>query len=394
MNYKRFILLFVIGLTVSGQFAGVIYLPSLPAVTVYFHSTEASAKLILIFYLLGFGLSQLFFGPYSDNRGRKKALLIGLFFSFIGNIICVSTHSLSILNLARILVGVGSGAAASAGRAVLRDIFNDGKTLVGATSFIGMVTALTPAIGPAIGGAIQQFFDWRYNFLLLTIFSFLILLVCFALFKESNKNKLASFGLPSMIKGYGVVIRNQSFLIAVLCAAIAFTGLIAYEISAPFLFENIIGLTPFQFGLISLFVAGSVSIGAFFNKKLSSQFSSQRRLKFSALLFLVAASILLLTTLTLAVNVLSILLPVMVFATGVGIIFPTTIANALTPFSQYAGYASALFGFTQMILTMLINFGFTFIKINSAAPLAVIFLACGIIIFLLVFRTPSESKII
>lgn len=392
MKYRKFITLFVIGLTISGQLAGVMYLPSLPVMKIYFNSTEYNTKFVLILYLLGFGCSQLFFGPYSDYKGRKKALIIGLSFSLLGNLFCTFTSSLSILNVSRIFVGFGSGATASVGRAILRDIFDDKNTLIRATSTIGMVTALTPAIGPAIGGFIQQLAGWRFNFLILGLYTLVMLLVCMTSFHESNHKKIEKkVRLRNFVEGFGIVIQHNVFLTSVLSASIAFSGLIAYEISAPFLFEDILGLTPSEFGSISILVALSLSLGSFINRKVT--YNSDQRLRFAFLLFIIAAFMLTGSFLMNCSNTISIILPAMFLAAGVGIVFSTAIADALTPFKDHAGSASALFGFSQMMITMLITLVFSFIDITSGLPLAIIFFICGTVGYLIPRVGPAPQAI-
>jgi Bcr/CflA subfamily drug resistance transporter len=386
MKNNNFVLLFVISLTIVGQLSGVIYLPSLPKMAVYFHSGESNIKLILLLYLLGFGCSQLFFGAYSDVKGRKKALLVGLICSFVGNFACTVSTSLAILNISRILVGLGSGAAACVGRAILRDIYIDKKSLMQATSIIGSVTALTPAIGPVIGGIIQQFLDWRYNFLFLTLYISLILFICLYHFNETKSRQIPFGTLSNLIKEFVVIIKTPSFTISVLCAAIAFSGLITYKISAPFLFENIIGLTPLKFGIISFFIAGSISAGSLINSKYLFNCSFNQRIKIASSLFILSAFLLYIFYLTTPISTITVFFPALLFSMGVGIIFPTAIANALYPFTKNAGSASALFGFTQMTITMLTNYLFSFVKLNSVLPLSISFMSCGIIIFLLVIN--------
>lgn len=49
-----------------------LYVPSLPAISHYYHSTIASVEISISLYLLGYGLGQTVLGILSDSYGRKK----------------------------------------------------------------------------------------------------------------------------------------------------------------------------------------------------------------------------------------------------------------------------------------------------------------------------------
>ncbi len=55
-----------------------LYLPSLPELTRQLNAGMAQAQLTLTALLLGFGLSQLAWGPLSDRIGRRPVLLAGM----------------------------------------------------------------------------------------------------------------------------------------------------------------------------------------------------------------------------------------------------------------------------------------------------------------------------
>ncbi len=55
-----------------------IYVPSLPAVTAYFSTTNLLVQNTISIYILGLGISQLLCGNLIDHFGRRKPLLISL----------------------------------------------------------------------------------------------------------------------------------------------------------------------------------------------------------------------------------------------------------------------------------------------------------------------------
>lgn len=69
----------VIGLLGAvGPFAIDMYLPALPVVAANLGASTQAVQLTLTAYFIAFGVSQLVYGPLSDQMGRRLPLLIGL----------------------------------------------------------------------------------------------------------------------------------------------------------------------------------------------------------------------------------------------------------------------------------------------------------------------------
>ncbi len=66
------------GMTTLGQAAVALYLPALPMIATEMSISPTTLKNTITVFLLGFGLSQVIYGPVSDRYGRKPALLAGI----------------------------------------------------------------------------------------------------------------------------------------------------------------------------------------------------------------------------------------------------------------------------------------------------------------------------
>ena len=99
------------------------YVPSLPEVSTYFHTSNSFVEWSVGLYMLGYGLGQLLFGPLSDYIGRKKVMLISaLAFCIISILIALSPNIFS-LNIFRFLQGFSIAGLAVSVRALLADVF-------------------------------------------------------------------------------------------------------------------------------------------------------------------------------------------------------------------------------------------------------------------------------
>ena len=77
-NSQLFILVFLGILTAFGPFVTDMYLPTLPAMTDYFHTTSSQVQLGLTASMIGLAVGQLFFGPLSDKYGRRLPLIVAM----------------------------------------------------------------------------------------------------------------------------------------------------------------------------------------------------------------------------------------------------------------------------------------------------------------------------
>src|SRR3546814_5603837 len=68
-----------VGLIVAiGPLSIDMYLPSFPALQVYFSTDAASVQSTLSFFFIGLAIGQLIYGPIADRYGRRTPLLFGL----------------------------------------------------------------------------------------------------------------------------------------------------------------------------------------------------------------------------------------------------------------------------------------------------------------------------
>ena len=111
MKRSDYIFIFILGsLIFAGQLALYVYLPALPLISKALSTSNAVMEMSVSFFLLGFGLSQLIYGPLSDTYGRKPVLVFGMVLLSAGLFLgSISFGGFTFL-LSRVLQGVGGGA--------------------------------------------------------------------------------------------------------------------------------------------------------------------------------------------------------------------------------------------------------------------------------------------
>jgi EmrB/QacA subfamily drug resistance transporter len=137
---------------------------SLPAIGRSLGASFTDIQWVISAYILTYAGLLLAAGNYADLHGRRKAMLFGLVVFALASAACGTATSVSMLNLARGVQGVGGAMLLTASLAIISHDFA-GEERAGAFAFWGASLGIALAVGPIIGGAITNFFGWRWVFL-------------------------------------------------------------------------------------------------------------------------------------------------------------------------------------------------------------------------------------
>ncbi len=363
---------------VSGLIATDLYAPSLPAIALFFHQSINHTELTMSLFLVGFAFSQLFYGPISDYAGRKPLLILGTILFMLGSLLCVVTTSFSLFCVSRILQGLAAGAGLSLARVVMRDCYN-GVLLAVKTSQMAIFIALTPAVAPLIGGVLQDFFGFRIVFAVLFAYGLLLfLLLCFG-FRESIQHREANLSVTHIVKSYRNLLSNFHFMHYVLIAGLAFSAIILYANVMPFIVQVQLHFSAAINGVVLLLGALGVTVGAFTVSRVVKRISPRVPMQIGLILFSASGLLLILSNLIFGLHIF-ILAPLIFLVTlGCGLIFPTAVALAFSQIEVNIGIAGAIYGFTQIFTTMLINFCLNGISEQGQTLLGIFYLILGLI---------------
>jgi DHA1 family bicyclomycin/chloramphenicol resistance-like MFS transporter len=283
---------------------------------------------------------------------------------------CALSTSIEMLIVARAFQALGGSGGIVLTRAIVRDI-SSGAHAGRELSVIGSVMALAPVLAPVLGGLIQTGFGWRMTFLALVGAGCAGAAVVWALLPETLNNRSAEpVSLPSMLRSYRIIGRNQAYLAYLSITSASYAGLFAWISGSAFVLQDLYGLAPFDFGVA--FALGSVGYMA------GSAIAARLviRLGLDGVLGLggcacAAGGLAMIGAVGLGfVSSMSLVLPMAVYLAGLGMVLPQGIAGAMTPFPERAGAASSLFGFLQQTAAAVCGAAVGWFLGQSAWPLA------------------------
>ncbi len=379
-------------LVALGPLSTDMYLPALPGMANEFNTDSGKIQLTLSLFMAGFAFAQIVYGPLSDRFGRKPVLQFGLLLFVISSIGCALSTNINSLIFFRFLQALGGSAGPVLGRAMVRDIHgpeNSGKVL----SHIASAMALAPAIAPIAGGFMYIVWGWASMFWLLTSFGILgSLLLHFKIAESSPEEFRHPKSIKTIFKNYKALFKNRKYVGYTLTCTMSFAGLFSYLSGSSFVIIDYFSISEVGYGLLfSLVVIGYIS-GTLTGGKLSHSMGFKNLVALGSVICLLSGCLMLLFTLLSIQHVATIVIPMMFFMMGVGLVMPQSMAGALADYPHMAGSASGMLGFIQMStagsIGVIVGHGYNGTPLIMSAMIALMGLLTVIFYFLLVH--PSE----
>ena len=334
-------------LAATGTLATNILLPSLPQMAASLNVTSAAVTSAITIFLAVFAVGQLVVGPISDRYGRRWPVLIGFAVFFAGSVWCGLANDLPSLLTGRVIQAAGACATSVLSRAIARDMFS-GAALARAMALIMIAMAAAPGFSPLLGGALEHYFGWRSEFALVAVFAGLGALAYNSVFGETHHTTRTPLDPIAIAKNYTSLITDRRFVVPAATVSLIMGGLFAMFSATPRILIEAMHFTPIQLGL---FFAGTVLIvfaSGMLATKLAPRYGLDRSIR-GGLFAAAAGGIAILLVSLYSPSFLPFLAALSVFLLGMGIVNPLGTAQALSPFGEKAGAASALVGFWQMM---------------------------------------------
>ena len=352
-------------LTALGPLSTDLYLPSLPSIASGFQTTPAAAQTTLSAFLFGFALGQVFHGPLSDRLGRKPVLCVGIVLFIVASFACAYAPSMDWLIAGRFLQALGASGPIVLGRAIVRDLY-DGPRAGRELSRMSTVMGFVPAIAPIIGGVIEIHSGWRFSFTAMLACGVILGFVVIIGLPETLRVKITDpLSIRSILFDYFQLLKHPRYRFYISLSALSYGGLFAFISGSSFVLQKYYGLDALLFG----FSFGLVVLGYITGTLLATRFvikiGIDRTIGYGTSALATGGSIMLIAFLFGPHSPLIILLPMMIYTMGVGLVMPQSMAGAMSPFPERAGTASSMLGLMQMIfaacggllLGHLLNFG-------------------------------------
>ncbi len=353
-------------------------LPALPEIGKALGLTDANrVQLIVTSFMLGTGLGQLFFGPMSDYRGRKPAILLGLSIFMAGCVVSLMAQTFEVMLAGRLLQGLGVAGPRTASLAMVRDLYK-GREMARIMSFVMAVFILVPALAPLLGQVVMLTWGWRSIFVAFILFA-MVAFLWMSLGQPETHTKRRRFSVSDLWRATVIVLSSPQTMGFAIVAGLNFAAFVVYLSSAEQIFREIfhVGrLFPLYFAIMALAI-GAASI---INGRLVMRLGMHRLITraIAALVGLSLLYVLILLALPAAESLwLFITWGVLSFFC-VGLVFGNVNALAMEPMGANAGLAAATIGAVSTVLAVAIGVPLGQLYNGSTWPLVAGFVVLGL----------------
>jgi DHA1 family bicyclomycin/chloramphenicol resistance-like MFS transporter len=376
---KREFVLLVAALMAANALAIDSMLPALPAIGEALGvATDNRRQLVITVYLLGFGGSQIFYGPLADRFGRK-AMLIGcmLFYALFAALAGLA-GSMNLLLAARLMQGVAAGGTRVLVVAIVRDRFH-GSAMAQVMSLVMIVFMLVPVLAPTLGQGILAVAGWRHIFIALAAYA--VALAAWGgvrmpeTLASADRRALSFANIADAVRQ---TLGNRISVGNTLAATLAFGGLFGFIGSIQQIVFDVFN-RPELIGLVFACIAGPMGISSYANSRLVMRLGA-RRLLLTALTAFTAMALLHLAIVLAYGETLWVFVVLQALTTACfGLVGANSGALAMEPVGHIAGTASALQGLITTVGGALIGLLVGQLFDGTTLPLIAGFVVCGVL---------------
>ena len=258
-NSKTFILLFLGLLSAFGPFVMDMYLPTLPAMSVYFRTTSSMVQLGLTTSMAGLAAGQLFFGPLSDKYGRRPVLSVALMLFLLSTAGCIFSENILQFITLRFLQGVSGAGGVVLSRSIAADKYS-ARELAGVLAVIGGINGVATVAAPIAGGFLADASGWQGIFWSLFLLGTILLAGSFRMEESHPAEQRTSVRWNDILRNFSLILRNRQYLAYTLQYGFTMGVLFVNIASAPFIMQEHYGLSAMQFNAIAMAIASTVAV--------------------------------------------------------------------------------------------------------------------------------------
>jgi DHA1 family bicyclomycin/chloramphenicol resistance-like MFS transporter len=234
---KKGMIFFIALMVMFVPFSMDVYLPALPIMKEYFHTSSSLISFTLTAFFIFYALGILIFGPFSDKFGRKKILLLGISVYIIGSILCSISTSVYFLIISRIVQAIGAGCISTVSTALVKDCFS-GKARESVLAIVQAMMVIAPMVAPILGALILKLAGWEQTFWILAAVGVLNLIIAIFFQETLPEEERYTGSIGGSLFRLIVIGKNKGFTSFLLLTSIAGAPYMAYVTMSSFIYVD------------------------------------------------------------------------------------------------------------------------------------------------------------
>lgn len=381
------------------QIGETIYSPSLPHVAEALNTSDNAVEYTLTIYLFAFACGLLIWGNLSDRFGRKPIIMAGFGIFFLGTFGCWISPTIEWLMLCRFIQALGGSVGTVSWQSIVRDSFS-GEELGKVFSSMTVAFAISPGIGPFIGGFTDQYFGWRAVFLLLMLLTVIFTYTFFKGLPETHTKRKIPGGHTPFRKAVGIITKDTRGLALGFLIGTGSGIMFSYYAEGPFYFIEILGVSPSFYGTLALIFAIPIIAGGWASRQLHAFNVHYESIILLGCLILFLGSAILSTLaflgyieqqhgLSITITVIFIIASLF-FA--ISLLLPNCLSAALENYTHMVGTAASLFGFFYYTVISATTFIMGSLHNDTSIPMPFFFTTVALTMIIIFFAFVKTKR--
>ena len=361
----------------------VLFTPALPNIATFFHITDSMAQQTILWFLIGYALGQLIYGPLSSYFGRKKALYLGIGLQIISSLICILAgllHEYLLLVTGRFLMAVGAGVGLKMCFTLVNENYEP-KVASQKMAYLMLSFAITPGLSIALGGILNAHFGWMSCFYAGAFYGVILFWLITRLPTLQETLNPQAFQLNHLLHGYAIPLKNSKLVLGGVMMGSATSFIYVFSALAPFIAMNLMGMNSAQYGAANILPAIGLALGSIISAQLTKHRSLQFTMGIGMLISVIGVITMLILTILHTSALISLFIPMFIIYGGLSLIFANVSTLAMNQVQDKA-HGSAVMNFINMSMATVIVFGSGCFAINSLL-LPIIFIGLMVIMGLM-----------
>jgi MFS family permease len=320
--------------------------PALPAIAIFFNVSSDATQQVVTFFLVGYALGQLIYGPLANRFGRKPALYMGIGLQIMSSLACILAGMLNnfyLLLLGRFALALGSGVGLKMTFTLLNECYEP-KVVSQKVSYLMLAFAITPGISMAVGGLLTQNFGWISCFYFSAVYGLILLALVTRLPETLAVLDLDALKLKHLLHAYGEQFKNNKLLSGGLLMGLTTCFIYVFAAVAPFVAINLLGMTSKSFGIASILPSIGYMLGAVSSAKLAKKYALSKTIFVGITIVAVGIMLMAVGSYTESSAILSLFIPITIVYFGEALIYPNASAIAMGS-AMDKSHASAVMNF-------------------------------------------------
>ncbi len=344
----------------------VLFTPALPNIASFYTISATTAQQTIIWFLIGYSIGQLLYGPIANRFGRKPALYAGISLQILSSLFCAfagTIQEFGLLVIARFMLAIGSGVGLKMTFTLVNESYEP-KVASQKISYLLLAFAITPGLGIAIGGILNKYFGWTSCFYAGALYGLILLFLTIRLPETQTTLNLDALKIKHLLQEYKNQFKNTQLIYGGLLMGCSTCFVYAFATIAPFISINLFGMTSAEYGLTNILPALGMIMGSLVSAQLPNKYSLEAIIK-AGIGIIGLGVILMLVLMLLHLAILfSLFLPMIIIFFGLCFILANASTIAMSNATDKA-HGAAVMSFINMGLATIAVFLISFFPINT-----------------------------